>query len=112
MRKIEQRMVAAVRDRRAWHADNTQVRAFDDGRVEVYLHGHHIATVTTNGMSFTLAGWNTNTTRSRVNALLREFGPGDSGVTTKLGQTLYFTGWYTEGGRIETKITDTEWVKT
>lgn len=54
MRKIEQAMLAAIRDKRDWHDGNTLVRyecgIMTDKHVRaessrVYLHGHHIATV-------------------------------------------------------------------
>jgi len=87
MRKIEREMIAAIKAGKSTKLDNTEVRQ-GDGVVEVLLHGHCIAmnTVAT-GWRFTLAGWNTPTTRSRVSALLETFGgPGRRGVYTKLGQ--------------------------
>ena len=100
MRKIEQQMIAAIRDinRNFWNGDNTKVeRAYNsetgDFVIRVYLHGSCIAKAVGNGYpdsmawGFTLAGYNTPTTRSRVNTLCGAFG-GTSrrGVYTKLGQ--------------------------
>ena len=78
MRKIEREMCAAVKERRNWKSGNTEVKVRKDGattRVTVYLHGNDIYETIEDSSTgfkkagFTLAGWNTNTTRSRLNAL-------------------------------------------
>ena len=72
MRKIEKAMCAAVKERRNWQSGNTRVEVKDGGNlVKVYLWDNLIYTeCLENGVKrFTLAGWNTNTTRSRLNAL-------------------------------------------
>lgn len=73
MRKIEREMIDAVRERRTWHGRNTAVIAYRNG-VQVTLHGNVIATVLPGAAEWTLAGWNTPTTRSRINALASAFG--------------------------------------
>ena len=47
--------------------------------MEVFLHGNHIATLCKISMDLRLfdGGWRSNTTKSRLNALLEEFGGGD-----------------------------------
>ena len=47
--------------------------------MEVFLHGNHIATLNKISMDLRLfdGGWQSNTTKSRLNALLDEFGGGD-----------------------------------
>ena len=69
MRKIEEAMCAAVKERRDWKSGNTEVvNAY--WCVNVYLHGNLIYREYLDGtVEFTLAGWNTVTTRSRLNAL-------------------------------------------
>lgn len=78
MRKIEKKMLNAVRNFNNMCEGNTQVRIIDNGDgttdCKVYLHGNCIYKVHENVMglkfeSFTLAGWNTPTTRSRLRAL-------------------------------------------
>lgn len=72
MRKIENEMLYAVRSRKNWHSGNTEVRISDGGNwCKVYLHGNLIYThcLESGERKFTLAGWNTPTTRSRLNAL-------------------------------------------
>ena len=41
----------------------------------VYLHGNHIATVGSDFLQIFDGGWQSNTTKSRLNALLDEFVP-------------------------------------
>lgn len=75
MRKIEEAMCAAVKERRYWKSGNTEVNVRKDAygfeHVEVRLHSNLIWkwNETEDMTEFTLAGWNTNTTRSRLNAL-------------------------------------------
>ena len=42
---------------------------------KVFLHGNHIATVKRNSILLFDGGWQSNTTKSRLNALLSEFRP-------------------------------------
>ncbi len=76
MRKIEEAMNRAINSGRNWHGDNTAVIHADDTHMEVTLHGNRIAQrVHINGTTkwyISLAGWNTSTTKSRLNAILRE----------------------------------------
>ena len=62
-------MCAAVRAHKNFSGANTQVVVDENGNVFVYLHGNKIYMGVDGKKSFTLAGWNTNTTRSRLNAL-------------------------------------------
>ena len=68
MRQIEKAMCAAVEAHFNWHCSNTQVKV-NGNEVEVYLHGNLICKKQGGVASFTLAGWNSNTTRSRLRAL-------------------------------------------
>ena len=47
--------------------------------MDVFLHGNHIATLCKISMDLRIfdGGWQSNTTKSRLNALLDEFGGGD-----------------------------------
>jgi hypothetical protein len=76
MRKIERLMVAAIRAGKSRTIGNTAVRCNGGGAWAVLLHGNHIASSGHDGLAVTLAHWPTPTTRSRVNALLREFAAG------------------------------------
>ena len=76
MRKIEQQMNTAIRYRNNWAGSNTMVRVSREV-VEVFLHGNHIASVdtATNDLTIFDGGWQSVTTKSRLNALLEEFTP-------------------------------------
>ena len=109
MRKIEAKMVMAVRERLGadhadWKSGNTEVRTEFEGvqgtpgfekNVCVYLHGYKIATFDAalqharecRGLMVTDAGWKTVTTKSRLNALLDCFYCG-VGICQKAGE------WY------------------
>lgn len=71
MRKIEQAMCAAIKARKNWRQNNTEVVVSDGGsKVAVYLHGNKIYMESAEGWAwFSLCGWNTPTTRSRLSAL-------------------------------------------
>lgn len=80
MRKIEQAMIEAVKTGRPLKSGNTQVN-HAGSIVEVYLYGSLIARNDTAdalkpGWRWNLCGFNTATTRSRINALAGEFRPG------------------------------------
>ena len=76
MRKLEKQMNQAIRGQRNWAGSNTTVFTTDNGlESTVYLHGNHIATYNHVDRSLSLldGGWQTVTTKSRLNALLDEF---------------------------------------
>ena len=75
MRKIEQQMNRAIANRTDWSLSNTRVEFNDSTNCSsVFLHGHNIATVdhSTNSVKVSSCGWTTNTTKSRLNAILSE----------------------------------------
>ena len=73
MRKIESEMIAAVKGNINWSKDNTSV-TIEDGISKVYLHGNLIAEIDDVSLKLYDGGWQTTTTKSRLNALLSEFG--------------------------------------
>ena len=75
MRKIEQQMNRAISNRINWAGSNTTVTYNDSTNCSsVFLHGHQIATVdhATNAVKVSSCGWQTVTTKSRLNAILSE----------------------------------------
>lgn len=62
-------MCAAVQERRNWSESNTRVDVLSCGSFHVYLHNNLIYREVAGRKMFTLAGWNTNTTKSRLRAL-------------------------------------------
>ena len=78
MRKIERQMNQAMRYFRPFSSSNTTV-VQNDRDMDVFLHGNHIATLCKISMDLRLfdGGWQSVTTKSRLNALLDDFGGGD-----------------------------------
>ena len=69
MRQVEKNMLQAVRAGKNFKCGNTEVKNGVFGEVFVYLHGNCIYRIIDGVREFTLSGWNTVTTRSRLNAL-------------------------------------------
>jgi|TARA_Y100000748_G_C15321852_1_gene420389 hypothetical protein len=75
MRKLERQMNRAVATKCNWCGSNTQVTYNENTDCsQVRLHGHLIATVdhSTNAVKLDSCGYQTVTTKSRLNALLEE----------------------------------------
>ena len=79
MRKVEQQMNEAILNRKDFFKGNTSVQHYttETGAREavVHLHGNHIATIG-DTLQICDAGWQTVTTKSRLNALCNEFAYG------------------------------------
>jgi hypothetical protein len=75
MRKIEEQMNAAILNNRNWASGNTTV-TFDPETNEstVFLHGNKIAVIGETFVQVFDGGWQSNTTKSRLNAILKEHG--------------------------------------
>ena len=71
MRKIEREMIQAIIDRKSFSKANTSVTA-EDEYMSIRLHGHEIGRYFYNTMNLHLnnCGYETNTTKSRLNALI------------------------------------------
>ena len=75
MRKIEQQMNRALVNRKNWAGSNTTVSYNENTDCSsVYLHGHQIATLDHKNQALKLSscGYQTVTTKSRLNAILDE----------------------------------------
>ena len=89
MSKIEKEMIQAIKNKKNWCKSNTNtVYVKEADRVEVYLHGNHIVNVWFDKEEATIvflrdAGWLTNTTKSRLNAICNEFLPYGIGIYQK-----------------------------
>lgn len=73
MRKIERQMNQAITEGRNFTSGNTSVM-HEDGVAKVFLHGNKIAEVGDNFVTLFDGGWQSNTTKSRLNAILQEHG--------------------------------------
>ena len=75
MRKIERQMNFALSNKGNWAGSNTSVSYNSNTNCSsVYLHGHQIATLdhSTNALKIDSCGYQTVTTKSRLNAILEE----------------------------------------
>ena len=77
MRQIEKNMNSAIWSKTNWTGSNTTVIT-EDNISTVMLHGNHIATYyhDTKELALFDGGWQSNTTKSRLNALCAEFAMG------------------------------------
>jgi hypothetical protein len=82
MRVIEKKMNAAITRGIDWKLDNTEVVNID-GVSHVFLHGNKIAEVGDTFLRLFDGGWQSNTTKSRLNAILHEHGAGGEHVFQK-----------------------------
>ena len=74
MRKIEAQMIAAIKYARDWQSANTSVSYnYADDVSVVRLHGNKIAEIGDDFMTIFDGGWQSNTTKSRLNALINAF---------------------------------------
>lgn len=78
MRKIEKQMIAAIKSETDWKCGNTKVvNFFNDGDkcvvTSVFLHDNLIAEITDTDMMIFDGGYQSVTTKSRLNALCNEF---------------------------------------
>ena len=112
MRKIEQQMIQAIKDNKAWRSGNTEVTIGNDGVSYVFLHGNLIAEVDDTSITVYDGGWQSNTTKSRLNAICDAFCVSGEGIfqknfewfihkfvgqagTSKVYNTLPFVNGYT-----------------
>lgn len=87
MRKIESQMCAAVQSSSNWSLANTTVSFNEEsGTSIVRLHGNKIAEIDDSSMTIFDGGWQSTTTKSRLNALINEF---CNGVTDGVFQKNY-----------------------
>ena len=88
MRKIEKQMIAAIKSETDWKCGNTKVvNFFNDGDkcvvTSVFLHDNLIAEITDTDMMIFYGGYQSVTTKSRLNALCTEFCITGEGVFQK-----------------------------
>jgi len=84
MRKIEAQMNAAVQSNANWSSGNTTVHFnAETGESLIRLHGNLIAIVDEDSMKIFDGGWQSTTTKSRLNALCDAFCVAGEGVFQK-----------------------------
>jgi len=85
MRKIERLMVAAIKAGKDFKLDNTEVVS-DAEKSDVFLHGNLIACVGETFIELFDGGWQTVTTKSRLNAIIASFGLPHEGIFQRKGE--------------------------
>ena len=74
MRKIEQQMCSAIHHNQNWQSANTSVHFNEENGVSIVrLHGNKIAEIGDDYLQIFDGGWQTTTTKSRLNALIDRF---------------------------------------
>ena len=95
-------MNAAVAESRDWRNANTAVTFDADREIsEVYLHGNKIAEIGDDYLQIFDGGWQSNTTKSRLNALIDRF---CNAVTDGVYQRNYV--WYLKDNNVEREFTN------
>ena len=103
-------MINAINNEKDWHNDNTSVRVIHEGilftpsynkTIEVRLHNNLIASINNNQITISSCGWNTSTTKSRLNALLREFA--NTSIYQKNRVWYVENPWFSITGPVEFK---------
>ena len=111
MRKIEKQMCDAVQSNKDWQSANTSVHFDPETGVSIVrLHGNKIAEVSDTDMTIFDGGWQSVTTKSRLNALCEYFCVDGENVFQKdfqwyvnkfvgaiNGQNVYKTETFTNG---------------
>ena len=74
MRKIEQAMNTAIANSTNWTSGNTTVHFNEEENISIVrLHGNKIAEIGDDFLRVFDGGWQTNTTKSRLNAIIDRF---------------------------------------
>ena len=95
MRKIESQMCAAIHNNQNWSHANTTVHFNEESNTSIVrLHGNKIAEIDDDSMTLFDGGYQSVTTKSRLNALCSEFCITGEGVFQKNYQwyVRLFTG--------------------
>ena len=94
MKKIEQQMNDAISNKVDFKSANTEVIYYTGNDIsDVYLHGNLIARVYAHSIELMDGGYQSNTTKSRINAILKVHGlPGESVFQKNFQWFLNFQG--------------------
>ena len=80
-------MIAAINNNQDWSKDNTSVHYNEENNTSIVrLHGNKIAVLGDDFLEIFDGGWQTTTTKSRLNAIINEF---CNGVTDGVFQKNY-----------------------
>ena len=102
MRKIETLMNEAVANNENWQSSNTSVTYNEENDVSIVrLHGHKIAEIGDDYLQIFDGGYQTMTTKSRLNALIDRF---CNAVTDGVFQKDYV--WYVRDNNVTKEFTN------
>tara|TARA_Y100001973_G_scaffold21059_1_gene31079 strand:+ start:307 stop:690 length:384 start_codon:yes stop_codon:yes gene_type:complete len=106
MRKIERAMIQCIIDEKSMNKANTRVEYEKNYRFNFYLHGHKIAVYYPQDRNLHLnnCGYETNTTKSRLNALIKFVLGGTSGIY----QDKF--NWYLKKDKEVSEFPCNEWI--
>ena len=82
-------MVDAIKCRKNWKSGNTEVIINDNQCANVYLHGNLISWVTDEKIELFDGGWQTPTTKSRLNAIIKSLTDGTKNGVYQLNYQWY-----------------------
>ena len=71
-RQSKKKVNSAIANCKDWRSGNTEVVNSND-MTYVYLHGNHICTLGDDFVKIFDGGWQSNTTKSRLNAIINQF---------------------------------------
>ena len=102
MRKIEQQMNAALANSKNWQSGNTSVHYNEENNTSIVrLHGNKIAVLGDDFLEIFDGGWQTTTTKSRLNAIIDRF---CNGVTDGVFQKDY--QWFIRDNNVTRDFTN------
>ncbi len=102
MRKIETQMNAALANSKNWTSGNTSVHYNEENNTSVVrLHGNKIAVLGDDFLEIFDGGWQTTTTKSRLNAIINCF---CNGVTDGVFQKNY--EWFVRDNNVVKEFTN------
>jgi hypothetical protein len=97
MRKIESLMNDAIANNKSWQSGNTSVSFNEENSTSVVrLHGNKIAVIGDDFLQVFDGGWQSNTTKSRLNALIDRF---CNSITDGVYQRKHV--WYLKDNNVE-----------
>ena len=102
MRQITKNATSAFKANRKFCGANTNVCIYSKGNAELLLHMNRIAKRYEGKVSISLSGWNTVTTRERLNGLLKVYGKSYN-VAQRQGKACLV--WY-DGNKQHKKVID------
>ena len=97
MRKITEKACRAFENGKNFKLQNTEIKVSSDGNVSMYLWGHEIARKINGKVEINMQGYNTVTTRERLNGLSNVYLYQRNFAPVLNGQEISPCEWYEIG---------------